>query len=116
MVQTYIGKCFDDEFSEKSSYRRMHTQGFSLLIAAGIFGLLFISPMMLFNWGLHYESVGGNILEKLHPATWILMLTWLGISIARGNPFNFFNDVAIQYTFFLLFHCSCFLISVRDCD
>ena len=36
-----------------------------------------ISPMVLYHWGLSYEEVGGNPLEKIHPGSLIALLALL---------------------------------------
>ena len=57
----------------------------AVLVTIGLLTLVFVSPMVLYSWGVHYEDSEGIFFEKVHPATWILLLAWLVSCFARGN-------------------------------
>ena len=91
----------DSVYSKDQSSLLGHTIGH--LVTLGLVTLLFVSPMVLYNWGVHYEDSVGSFFEKVHPATWILLLTWLASCFARGNPFLIFEDIAAHYAFVFYF-------------
>jgi hypothetical protein len=66
--------------------------GAHLLVFGGIAALFLISPRLLHKWGFSYEDVGGNVLEKVHPGTWLLLLATLATALSRANPFSIVND------------------------
>lgn len=49
----------------------------ALLAALAVLALFTLSPLMLDHLGIHYETLGGNGLEKLHPATYLASLALL---------------------------------------
>lgn len=57
-----------------------------LLLAAGVF--LTVSPFLLEMFGWHYGTPGGGVIEKIHPATWLIFLTLALSAAARGNPLS----------------------------
>ncbi len=59
------------------------------LMWLSIAALFLISPMVLYDWGLSYEDVGGSPLEKIHPGSFIAVLALFFQSCAYG----FFNHI-----------------------
>lgn len=58
----------------------------SALLAATIVGAFSVSPMLLARFGVAYDTVGGNALQKIHPATFVGALA-LGAGVfAGGRP------------------------------
>ncbi|CAN1503466.1 hypothetical protein MCEMSEM23_00559 [Rhabdaerophilaceae bacterium] len=47
---------------------------------------LTISPMMLQTFGWNYEALGGSAFERLHPATYLLLLLFMIVALRDGNP------------------------------
>lgn len=75
---------------------QFHTWGralLSCLTGLAIAVMLAISAMVLGSWGMSYESTGGSILEKLHPATWIVFATFLLAMAGSGNPIRFLDGI-----------------------
>jgi hypothetical protein len=76
-----------------------------LLLLAGVVVLLSLSDFALEYFGLPYNSIGGSIVSKIHPATYLFSLA-LGLAvIANRNPVGYLID--------LLFRCmgSVFLLA-----
>jgi hypothetical protein len=57
-----------------------------LLPLASIFGLFAVSDMMLHDWGFKYGDAGGNALQKLHPSTWLALLSLIATAAIQGKP------------------------------
>jgi hypothetical protein len=73
-----------------------------------VVSLFTLSGAMLTNWKIHYLSSGGNFYEKLHPATYFIVLA-LGLLIIRnGDPIG---DIGRMFseTRFLLLYLICWL-------
>ena len=60
----------------------------------GIALFFLVSPMLLFNWGFSYEDVGGSVLEKVHPGSWLVLFALILIAFGRGNPLTILDDFA----------------------
>ena len=58
--------------------------GLALAIVATLY--LTISTLTLLNWGFNYDEAGGNVFEKIHPATFIAAATLLLAGLMQGNP------------------------------
>jgi hypothetical protein len=79
--------------------------GLTLLAVVSLFTL---SGGMLTNWKIHYLTSGGNFYEKLHPATYFIVLA-LGLMIIRnGDPVG---DIVRMFAGarLLLFYLACWL-------
>lgn len=57
--------------------------GLMVLVVAGIYAL---SAAMLTNWKIHYLTTGGAFFEKLHPATYAALLSFIILLFRNGNP------------------------------
>ena len=58
--------------------------GLALAIIATLY--LTISTLTLLNWGFNYDEAGGNVFEKIHPATFVAAATLLFAGLMQGNP------------------------------
>jgi hypothetical protein len=58
--------------------------GLALAIVATLY--LTISTLTLLNWGFNYDEAGGNVFEKIHPATFVAAATLLFAGFMQGNP------------------------------
>ena len=76
---------------------------FELLTGLMLVLLFTISAMLLFQLGIHYESPGGSVLHKIHPATFLAVFT-LGFFILRhSHPVVYANDLMKQHKGTLIF-------------
>jgi hypothetical protein len=57
--------------------------GLVLLAVASIFT---ISSSLLTSWKIHYITSGGGFYEKLHPATYFMLVALLLLAIRNGDP------------------------------
>ncbi len=60
----------------------------------GIALFFLVSPMLLFNWGFSYEDVGGSVLEKVHPGSWVVLMALVMKAFASGRPLSLVNEFA----------------------
>jgi hypothetical protein len=65
-------------------------------IALAVVALLYltISTMTLLSLGFNYDEAGGNVLEKIHPATFVAVAVLVAALASRGNPLTALIDVA----------------------
>ena len=69
-----------------------------------IIALLFsLSAMALTHLGLHYEVAGGSVIEKLHPAHLLLLLTLALLVLSSRRPAQFFDEVFRRHKGAMLF-------------
>lgn len=61
---------------------------FEGLLLAVVVLYLTVSPFLLDLLGWAYGTPGGNPIEKIHPATWLLFLTLFLSASTRGNPLS----------------------------
>lgn len=60
--------------------------GILVFTALAVVTLLLVSSTLLTYWRIQYVTAGGNFYEKLHPATYFVVLA-LGVALLRsGNP------------------------------
>ena len=76
----------------RQAYANVGNFAIRSLSLTGIALLFLISPMLLFNWGFSYEDVGGSVLEKVHPGTWLVLLALLMTAFGRGTPLTILDD------------------------
>src|SRR6476661_621887 len=63
------------------------------LMFAAMATFYLMSPMMLANLGFHYGGAGGNVLEKIHPGTWLSFCA-IGLHIIGSrNPLGAVRDL-----------------------
>jgi hypothetical protein len=68
--------------------------GFGLLVVTALY--LTISTLTLLKLGFNYEESGGNVFEKIHPATLIAAVILAAALLARGNPLRSLHDIVNQ--------------------
>jgi hypothetical protein len=77
--------------------------GFVLLAVVSIFT---ISSSLLTSWKIHYITSGGGFYEKLHPATYFMLVALFLLTIRNGDPVGdlvrMFSDARL-----LLFYLMC---------
>ena len=62
-----------------------------------------VSHLMLAEAGLHYETPGGSIIEKVHPASW-MAFALLGVAVlAAGHPLAWLNHVFARHKGLIVF-------------
>jgi hypothetical protein len=72
-------------------------------IVVGCLSFFLISPMLLTRWGVPYETVGGNPLQKVHPGTWA---TTVGLALAAArfpSPAAFARSAARAFPGLIVF-------------
>ena len=65
-----------------------NTRLFDYGLVAVLALFLMVSPFMLEMFGWAYGTPGGSAFEKIHPATWLLMIVLLLSASVRGNPLS----------------------------
>lgn len=68
--------------------------GLGLLVVTGLY--LTVSTLTLLKLGFNYEESGGNVFEKIHPATLIAAAILAAALLARGNPLESLHDIVNQ--------------------
>jgi hypothetical protein len=61
------------------------------LMLLGVIATFTISPAILTEWKVHYQTTGGNFYEKLHPATYFAFLAFCLLLIHTGDPIGEIN-------------------------
>jgi len=71
-----------------SRHRRFPPDGRLIGLALAVVATLYltISTLTLLNWGFNYDEAGGNVFEKIHPATFVAAATLLLAGLMQGNP------------------------------
>lgn len=77
---------------ERMALSRLANVFLRWLTIAAIASFFLISPLMLYDLGFNYAGAGGNIFEKVHPGTWMLLLALLLKAIGGGNPLGMMDD------------------------
>lgn len=72
-----------------------------LWLAAALF--ITVSTFLLDLFGWHYGAPGGSVIEKMHPATWVLVLTLFLSASARGNPLSALISAAHAHPAILIY-------------
>ena len=52
-----------------------------------------LSAMALYHFGLNYESTGGSFIEKVHPGSWLVFITFILAMLGSGNPLRYLDRV-----------------------
>jgi hypothetical protein len=68
--------------------------GLFLVIAALLFTM---SSGMLWKLGINYNGVTGAIATKIHPATYLTVMTFALLIVARANPASFFVGAVTRH-------------------
>jgi hypothetical protein len=83
-----------------------------LLLLVGVVALLSLSSFALEFFGLPYNSIGGSIVSKIHPATYLLSLA-LGVAvIANRNPVGYLIDLLFRCMSSVFLLAACILLWV----
>jgi len=83
----------------------------ALMAVLGIF--LSVSPFLLENFGWAYGSPGGNLIEKIHPATWVLFAVLFFSACARGNPLSALVQAAHAHAAVMIYAAAVFMLIVQ---
>jgi len=76
---------------------------FGALLVLCLLLLFGVSHLMLSQAGLHYETPGGSIIEKVHPATWLALALLAASVLARGHPLAWLDHVFVHHKGLLIF-------------
>lgn len=79
------------------------TRLFGVALAFTIALFLMVSPLMLDNFGWHYGAPGGSVIEKIHPATWVLFAILFLSAAVRGNPLSALVEAGHRHPGVLLY-------------
>ncbi|MDH6233862.1 putative membrane protein [Mesorhizobium soli] len=83
-----------------------------LLLLAGVVALLSLSNFALEFFGLPYNSIGGSIVSKIHPATYLFSLA-LGLAvIANRNPVGYLINLLFRSLGSVFLLAACILLWV----
>lgn len=91
--------------------RRRDAAALTRAIDAAITGLMLlavivtftISSSMLTNWHIHYLTAGGNVVEKLHPASYATFLAALLLLMRDGDPVGELNRAFSEAKLLIVF-------------
>jgi hypothetical protein len=56
------------------------------LVLLAVVSIFTISASLLTSWKIHYITSGGGFYEKLHPATYFMLVAWFLLVIRNGDP------------------------------
>lgn len=90
----------------RTDFEALGRAALSWLSCAAIAVMLGVSAMVLGNWGWSYESPGGSVLEKLHPASWIIFGSFLLATAGSGNPVRFLAAIVTRQPGIFVFFVS----------
>ena len=68
----------------------------AMLTGLGIILMFTLSAMALYHFGLNYEATGGSFLEKVHPGSWILFITFFLAMLSAGNPLRYLDQIVAR--------------------
>ncbi len=85
-----------------------------VLMLLAVVSIFTVSSAMLTNWHIHYLANGGGFYEKLHPATYCVVLASLLLTVRGGDPFGELNRTMSQSPLLLvyLFCWLCLLVQM----
>ena len=66
------------------------------LMLVAVASMFAVSSAMLTNWKIHYLTNGGGFYEKLHPATYAVLLASLLLLMRNGDPIGEINRTLSQ--------------------
>lgn len=85
--------------------------GILLIAGLAVLAMLTMSPALLTHWNIHYATSGGSFYEKLHPATYLVVIA-LGLALLRtGNPVDGLVEICARSKP-VLFYFVCWLFLV----
>lgn len=78
-----------------------------LLMIMGVIALFTLSSFALEYFGIPYASLGGSILSKIHPASYLFCMALVLAVVANRNPIVYTLDLLLRYwgSTFLLAAC-----------
>jgi hypothetical protein len=82
--------------SEPSSGTALHRL-IASLFAVAVVALFYISGGLLWELGVNYDGLAGSIATKIHPATYLSVLTFALLLVARRNPAAFVVRFVTRY-------------------
>ncbi len=82
----------------------------SILFVASIVLLFSVSSLALGFIGVNYDSVGGSLWQKLHPATYLMALAFAAELAGKSKPFGFIRGLAERLPGAALFFFSWLLL------
>jgi hypothetical protein len=100
--------------SPQSAETAARPAGLTLLVNAAITGLVFLAVVSLFtissalltSWKVHYIITGGSFYEKLHPASYFVLIALFLATIRNGDPVGDLGRV-FSAAPWLLFYLAC---------
>jgi hypothetical protein len=105
--------------TEVPGYRSVETVQLIDRIIAGLVLLAVIttftiSPAMLTQWKVHYQTAGGNFYEKFHPATYFTFLAFCLLLVRNSDPIGEINRIFSEAKLVLvyLFCWLCLLVQM----
>jgi hypothetical protein len=66
-------------------------------LAAALICYLSVSSLMMDMFGWHYGAPGGSFVEKIHPASLMLIALFLASATARSNPLTAIGSTLVQH-------------------
>lgn len=73
------------------------------LVLLAVVGLFTISSAMLTTWKIHYVITGGGFYEKVHPATYLVLIALFLSLIRHGDPIGQLGRIFADAPWLLLF-------------
>ncbi len=90
-----------------------NTRVFDLALMAVLVLFLSVSSFLLENLGWAYGSPGGNVIEKIHPATWVLFAVLFFSACARGNPLSAVVQAAHAHSSVMIYVVAVLMLIVQ---
>lgn len=76
------------------------------LIGLTLLALFAVSNLLLTRLGIEYDTIGGSPLEKIHPATYLALVTFAWFLVARADPVGEIAGIVSYHKWLLLFLCT----------
>ena len=83
------------------------------LTGLAVLMLHLLSAMVLYRFGLNYESTGGSFVEKVHPASWLVFITFGLALLGSGNPLRYLDRVLARQPGTVIFLATWLLLLVH---
>lgn len=81
-----------------------------IVLALAIIALFSLSGNVLYLLGIFYDSPGGSPLQKIHPSSYLLLLSMLAWAIYRGGAQQLYALALLRSHFLLLAAAMCLLL------
>ena len=79
--------------AQRAPSRGFAATGQAMLLTCGFAALFLVSALTLRQWGFNYESAGGVVFEKIHPATWLIFAALALLLAGLRRPSGFLDAV-----------------------